>query len=144
MKVFIGSDHAGFGLKSYLIEYLKQKFPVIQIQDCGCASSERTDYTQYGHIVAQEIIKNDALGILICGTGIGVSIAANRHKGIRAAVIYNNAVAELSRQHNNANIACFGARMLSREEICQMAEIFLNTDFTGGIHSERIRNIENC
>lgn len=143
MQIFIGADHAGFYVKSFLIEYIRREFPLMQVEDCGCDSAERVDYTHYGHIVANKVSENNGIGILICGTGIGVSIVVNRHKGVRAAILYNKAVAELSRQHNNANIACFGARMFSQEDILQMLEIFLKTEFAGGIYSERVKNIEN-
>ena len=140
--VFIGCDHAGFQTKLFVIEFLQKNFPHLNIEDCGCNSTERTNYTNYSKIVAQNVVKFDGIGILVCGSGIGVSIVANKFKGVRAALIYSKVVAELSRQHNDANVACFGARMFSSEEINAMIEVFLKTEFLGGVHLERLKNIE--
>ena len=142
--IFIGCDHAGFQTKLSIIEFLESKFPQFQIENCGCNSQERTDYTIYSKAVAENVAKNqDSIGILICGSGIGVSMAANKKKNVRAALIYNNEVASLARQHNNANIACFAARMFSYEQINQMLELFLNAEFLGGVHLQRIENLES-
>ena len=143
-KIFIGSDHAGFEVKLFLLEYLTQKYPDSNIIDCGTLSSERTNYSKYAHNLSKSLqnSQENDFGILICGSGIGVSIVANRYKGLRAALIYNEKIAELSRQHNNANVACFGARFFSANEIKDMVEIFLETPFLGGIHLERIENID--
>ena len=142
-QIFIGSDHAGFEVKAFLLEYLSQKYPEFHVVDCGTSSSERTNYAIYAHDLSKSLqnSQNDC-GILICGSGIGVSIVANRYKGIRAALIYNEKIAELSRQHNDANVACFGARFFSVNEIKDMVEIFLSTQFLGGAHLERVQNIE--
>jgi ribose 5-phosphate isomerase B len=140
--VFIGSDHAGFQTKLSIIDFVKQKFPHLKVEDCGCNLPDRTDYTRYAKIVVQKVLENDGIGLLICGSGVGVSIAANKYSGIRAALVYNNKVAELSRQHNDANIACFGARMFADAEIIEMVEIFLTTNFLGGVYLERVQNIE--
>ena len=141
--IFIGCDHAGFQTKLSIIEFLESKFPQFQIENCGCNSQERTDYTIYSKAVAENVAKNqNSVGILICGSGIGVSMAANKKKNVRAALIYNNEVASLARQHNNANIACFAARMFSHQQINQMLELFLKAEFLGGVHLQRIENLE--
>lgn len=140
LKLYIASDHAGFEVKKALIQHFSNVFSVI---DLGCNSPERTSYVEPTQELAQKIQnEQDAFGILICGSGIGVSITANRYKNVRSAVIYNEKIAELSRQHNNANVACFGARFFSINEIIQMAEIFLSTNFSGGIYAERVSSID--
>jgi len=143
-SIFIGSDHAGFEVKSFLLEYIAQKYPEFNVVDCGTYSSERTNYSKHAHNLSKSLqnSQENDFGILICGSGIGVSIVANRYKGLRAALIYNEKIAELSRQHNNANVACFGARFFSANEIKDMVEIFLATAFLGGVHLERVLNIE--
>lgn len=139
-NLFIASDHAGFFIKSALIDVFSQSFNVV---DLGTSNDERTDYTIFAHNLSRNIQKDsDTIGILICGSGIGVSIVANRYKGVRAAVVYSEKIAEICRQHNNANVACFGARYFSANEIIQMAKTFLSSEFIGGIHAERVANID--
>jgi ribose 5-phosphate isomerase B len=140
-KLFVTTDHAGFDVKTSLVDFFSNSYNVI---DLGTHSSERTDYTKFAHHLAISVRDNpNSFGIAICGSGIGVSIVANRYKDIRAALIYNEKIAELSRQHNNANIACFGARFFSVNEIIQMTKIFLETEFMSGIHLERVSNIDS-
>jgi ribose 5-phosphate isomerase B len=140
-KLFITSDHAGFDVKTSLLDFFSNSYDVINL---GTNSSERTDYTKFAHHLSTSVMNNpNSFGIAICGSGIGVSIATNRHKGVRAALVYNEKIAELSRQHNNANIACFGARFFSVNEIIQMTKIFLETEFMGGVHLERVSNIDS-
>ncbi|MFT4967608.1 MAG: ribose 5-phosphate isomerase B [Candidatus Deianiraeaceae bacterium] len=139
-KLFLSSDHAGFDAKNTLKDVFEQSFDVC---DLGAHTSEKTDYTHYAHILAKQITSTkDSFGILICGSGVGVSIVANKYPRVRAALIYNEKIAELSRQHNDANIACFGARFFSLREIQQMAIIFLETTFIGAQHSKRVANID--
>lgn len=140
IRLFIASDHAGFETKNAIKAFFLSSFDVI---DLGTQTPDRTDYTQFAHKLANAIESESqkSFGILICGSGIGVSIVANRHKSIRAALIYNEKIAELSRQHNDANVACFGSRFFSVNEITKMAEIFLTTEFMGGVHLERVNNI---
>jgi ribose 5-phosphate isomerase B len=140
MKLFIASDHAGFETKNAIKSFFSSNFDVI---DLGASTPDRTDYTNFAHKLSS-FIENDpekCFGILICGSGIGVSIVANRYKSVRAALIYNEKIAELSRQHNDANVACFGARFFSANEITKMAEIFLTTEFMGGVYLERVNNM---
>lgn len=141
MKVAIGADHGGFDAKEKLITYLKNKG--FAVADMGTNSSESVDYPDFAEKVCQEILQQKAdFGILICGTGIGISIAANRHVGIRAALLYNDETAALARQHNNANIAVFGGRMMSVDDMEKRLDIFLNTGFEGGRHLRRIEKID--
>lgn len=136
----IGSDHAGFQLKQHLIGYLKEKG--FQINDHGCYSEDSIDYPDFGHPVATEIENNPGrLGILICGSGNGINMTANKHQGIRSALCWNKEIAELARQHNDANIIALPARFISFEEAIEMVDIFLSTAFEGGRHQNRINKI---
>ncbi len=148
-QIFIASDHAGFDVKSIVCQFLTDNLKEtvgsgFEIIDLGTNNSDRTDYTIYAHNLAKLVQNNhSSFGILICGSGIGVSMVANRYKNVRAALIYNEKIAELSRQHNNANVACFGARFFSANEINNMVKIFLTTQFLDGIHSSRVDNIDD-
>ncbi len=142
MKIGIGCDHAAFKEKEKLISILQNKN--IEIIDYGCPSEDSVDYPDYAHSLSKAI-KNSEVdkGILICGTGIGISIAANKNKGIRDALCTTRFYAEMSRKHNNANIIAFGARVTDFEDIYEMTEIFINTKFEGGRHQRRVEKIEN-
>ncbi len=141
MKVSVGADHGGFDAKSELVEFLKLK--KIEVIDEGTMSSESVDYPDFAEKVCQDILSGRAqLGILVCGTGIGISIAANRHKGIRAALLYSDEAARLAKLHNNANIAVFGGRTMSVQEMKQRLDIFLNTEFEGGRHIRRLEKLD--
>ena len=141
MKIAIGCDHAAFEEKNKLVDNLKSKG--ILVEDFGCHTEDSVDYPDYAHAVCKEIQNNNFdFGILICGSGIGISIAANKNKDIRAALCTSEFHAEMSRKHNNANIISFGARVTSIEEMVRMTAIFLNTDFEGGRHQKRIEKIE--
>lgn len=137
----IASDHAGLELKSHLIQWFKTHDSVLL--DLGTHTTDSVDYPDLASIVAHHILDSKAsMGILICGTGIGMSIAANRHKGIRAAVCLDGAAsARLARAHNNANILCLGARLMSEAQAIEALETFINTSFDGGRHQRRI---EKC
>lgn len=141
MRVAIGADHGGFELKEYLKKICQDKG--IEIVDLGTYSAESCDYPLIADKVAAEIIRGGAdFGVLVCGTGIGISIAANRHKGIRAALLYNDAVAALAREHNDANIAVFGARTQDKTDVVRYLDIFLNTPFSNGErHCRRIAEL---
>lgn len=141
MKVSVGADHGGFDAKSELVEFLKLK--KIEVIDEGTMSLESVDYPDFAEKVCQDILSGRAqLGILVCGTGIGISIAANRHKGIRAALLYSDEAARLAKLHNNANIAVFGGRTMSVQEMEQRLDIFLNTEFEGGRHIRRLEKLD--
>lgn len=140
-KIFIGSDHAGFKLKQAI---LKASLIPQALTDCGTNSGESTDYPIYAQSVCTEVLKNsDSLGVLICGSGIGMSIAANRYKGIRAALCHTEKDASLSRQHNNANILVLAANTTNEAQALKMIENFIQTPFEGGRHLRRIQQIDN-
>ena len=136
----IGADHAGFELKEVLKSYLSEKG--YEVKDFGCHSTESIDYPDYAHPVASLIEENEGMkGILICGSGNGINMTANKHQGIRAALCWKNEIAELARQHNNANILVLPARFISEEEAKQMVETFFTTEFEGGRHQNRVNKI---
>ncbi len=140
----IGSDHAGFKLKEVIINWLNGAG--YQVNDQGCYSEERADYPDYAHAVATSISKEDArLGILLCGSGNGIAMSANKHQGIRAAICWNRELAELARLHNDANILVLPARFITEEEAIACVKVFLTTGFEGGRHAQRIAKIDfNC
>lgn len=131
MQIFLGCDHAGINEKNALKEYFL-KNDNYEVIDCGINEGEKIDYPNIAQEVSDNVLKNkNSIGFLICGTGIGVSIKANRNKGIRAALVYNDFTAQMAKQHNNANIVCFGARTTSIEDILNYAKTFINTDYNG-------------
>jgi len=141
IKIAIGSDHAGFDLKQHLIEHLKsQNYPV---KDKGCYSLERADYPDYGHAVAISVLNKEVdFGILMCGSGNGINMSANKHAGIRAALCWNSEIASLARLHNDANILVLPARYITVEEAEKCLDVFLTTKFEGGRHQARIEKID--
>ena len=139
-KIFISSDHAGFKLKEAIKVYLSKK--KLTFQDLGPHSDDRVDYPDYAHKVARRVkISKNNIGILVCGSGMGMNIAANRHKNIRAAQCFNLKSTKLSRLHNDANIITLGSRLLTKKNALSFVGIFLNTKFEGGRHSKRIKKI---
>lgn len=142
MKIAIGSDHAGFELKQQLIPFLELKG--IEIKDHGCYTAERVDYPDFGHAVAKAVLNSEAeLGILMCGSGNGINMAANKHAGIRSALCWNPEISALARQHNDANILVLPARYITFEEAKKIVEAFLNSTFEGGRHLDRIKKINS-
>lgn len=140
MKIALGADHGGFCLKEAIIKYLDEKN--IEYVDFGCYSEASVDYAVYAKKVADGVAGGEFdKGILCCGTGIGISIAANKVKGIRAAVVTNEFCAEMTRKHNDANILAMGGRVISPEQAVKFTDIFLNTEFEGGRHERRIAQI---
>lgn len=141
--IALGSDRAGFGLKQEVIQYLEEK--EIEYQDYGCYDETVCDYPVYAKAVAGAITAGDCdKGILICGTGIGISIAANKVKGIRAALCHDTFSAQATREHNDANILAMGARVIGPGLAVKIVETFLNTEFSGEErHVNRIRQIED-
>lgn len=139
MEITIGSDHAGYEFKKSLTEYLKGKN--INVLDLGTHSSAAVDYPDIAKTVTKEVLDGEIPGIAICGTGIGISIACNKVKGIRAALCHSETDAEMARKHNDANIICFGARTTDPERARQIIDVFLETDFEGGRHQRRIEKI---
>lgn len=140
-QIAIGSDHAGFALKANVIKFLEENGWTVT--DYGTDSEDSTDYPDYAHPVAIHVIDNECLGILICGSGNGVNMAANKHEDVRSALCWNVELAELARQHNNANILAIPARFVEESIALDMVKAFLGTDFEGGRHERRVNKI-NC
>jgi ribose 5-phosphate isomerase B len=138
LKIAIGGDHAGFDYKKAIIEGLA----VQQVKDFGAYSSDSVDYPDFAHPVALAVESGEFdFGILICGSGNGVAITANKHQGIRAAICWNEELADRARSHNNANILCIPARHISIDEAKKIVEIFFATEFEGGRHANRVDKI---
>lgn len=139
MKILIGNDHAGYSLKLSIIKNLEDKY---EFFDKGSYSDESVDYPDYASIIAKEIQSEKGdLGILICGTGNGVCMTANKFKGIRAVICWNEEIAKLAKQHNNANIICMPSRFIKVEEAMKIIESFILEKFEGGRHERRIKKI---
>lgn len=137
MRVAVGSDHAGFELKSQLVDWLRDVGH--EVSDLGTHGMESVDYPNFANAVAQAVLSGKAeRGLIICGTGIGISIAANRHKGIRAALVSNSTMARLTRLHNDANVLALGARITGFEVARDCVETFLVTPYEGGRHDRRV------
>ena len=139
-KIYISSDHAGFKLKEIIKKHLIKK--KMNYFDLGPSSDNRVDYPDYAHKVARKVkISKNNVGILVCGSGMGMNIAANKHKNIRAAQCFNLKSTKLSRLHNDANIITLGSRLLTKKNALNFVNIFLNTKFEGGRHSKRVKKI---
>lgn len=140
MKIAIGADHAGFALKEELRAALEAKG--LEVVDFGTHSSESTDYPDYASAVAQSVSKGEAeCGILVCSTGVGMSMAANKVEGVRAALAFNTDEVELTRRHNNANVLTLGARYNNLQQAEELVDVFLKTPFEGGRHQRRVDKI---
>lgn len=140
MKIAIGTDHAGFEAKEALRKALEEKGE--EVLDCGTFSSEPVDYPGYARAVAEKVLSGEAeRGVLVCGSGVGMSIAANKFPGIRAALCFSREVAELCRLHNDANVLVLPGRFFSAVELFGMVEIWLSTPFAGGRHKRRLDEI---
>ncbi len=142
MKIALASDHAGFKYKLLIKNYLEKKgFVVI---DHGTFSSDSVDYPDFIKLAAKDVSEHSAdLGIGVCGSGVGVSIVANKFKGVRAALVVDEKMAELSRKHNDANFLALGERMLDEKNIYKILDVWLNTEFEGGRHERRVKKIED-
>lgn len=140
MKVFIGCDHAAFEEKEAVRAYIEQNHEVI---DCGTTSADRCDYPDFAIAVAKEVQAGHGVGVLLCGSGIGVSMAANRFFGVRAALCRSEEDATLSRQHNNSNVICVGARLTSLDEIKKILDAWFSANFEEGRHTGRIEKFNN-
>jgi len=139
-KIFISSDHAGFNLKEQIKIYLKRK--KLNFVDLGPKNDLKVDYPDYAHKVAKKVKVSDQYqGILVCGSGTGMNIAANKHKNIRAAQCFNIKSTKLSRLHNNANIITLGSRLITKKNALKFIDIFLSTKFEKGRHLKRIKKI---
>lgn len=140
MKIAIAADHGGFAMK----ETLKKHYSAQNWLDLGTNGTDSVDYPDYAKKMVHIILSKQAdLGILICGTGVGISIAANRYKGIRAALVYNTEVAKLAKQHNNANVLVFGGRTMAVDDVINFIDTFLQSEYEGGRHQSRLDKIEN-
>ena len=139
-KIFISSDHAGFKLKEAIKDYLRNK--KIKFEDLGPKDDSSVDYPDYANKVARKVkSRKSYVGILVCGSGTGMNIAANKHKNIRAAQCFNLKSTKLSRLHNDANIITLGSRLITKKNALKFISIFLNTKFDGGRHLRRVKKI---
>ena len=139
-KIILASDHAGFKLKDEIKHFLIKKG--ITVLDLGTKNTNSVDYPDYAHLLSKKMRKNkNQFGILVCGSGIGMDMAANKHKNIRAALCYNKRSTKLSRQHNNANVMTIGARLIKGKTALMCVNTFLKTEFVGGRHIKRIKKI---
>ena len=139
-KIAIGADHAGFELKEKLREWLQENG--FEIKDFGAYTSESADYPDFAHPVAEAVEKKQFdLGLLVCGSANGVAITANKHQGVRAAICWNEELASLARQHNDANILCLGARFTEPELAKKILDRFLTASFEGGRHERRVKKM---
>lgn len=141
MKISIGCDHGGLELKNSIVEHLKELGH--DVLDVGTYTIDSCDYPDFAHKAA-ELVENGTCerGIVVCTSGEGVSIAANKHKGVRCGLVYNEEVAKLTRQHNNVNMVAYGAKFITKEQGLKWVDLFLNTEFEGGRHLNRVNKIE--
>ena len=142
MKIAIGNDHAAYELKNAIKEKLIAEGH--EVFDKGCDSTDSVDYPKYGHAVGWAVSKKEVdLGIAICSTGIGISMAANKVPGVRAGLVHSVHTAHMTKQHNNANVLCFGANVVDKDTAFAMVDEWLNTEFEGGRHERRVNEIED-
>lgn len=142
MKFYIGTDHAGVNIKPQVIKILESWGH--KVEDLGCFSNDRVDYPDFAHKVCKSVLQNkDSQGILICGTGIGMSMTANRHKGIRAALCHDAYTAGITRNHNDANVLCFGERVVGMGIVESMLKAWCENSFEEGRHTCRVGKIED-
>ena len=141
LKIAVGRDHAGFRLKKKIIAFLKKRG--YAVEDEGCFSTRRADYPVYGRSAARAVAaRRCRFGILVCGSGTGMSISANKIRGVRAAVARDSRTVRLARAHNNANVLCLGARFTPAPQALRLVRVFLATPFEGGRHARRVKKIE--
>ncbi len=138
--IYIGSDHGGFELKNQVFSYIKNELK-ISIEDLGCFSKDSVDYPDIAKTVCEQVLKNNGIGILICGTGIGISMSANKINGIRCALCSEQYSAIMTRKHNDANVLALGGRIIGVELAKSIVDAFLNTKFEGGRHQRRVDKI---
>lgn len=141
-KIWIGSDHGGFDLKREVIEMLSER-ERYEVCDVGPFNSESVDYPQYAKSVSESVLKEGGFGVLICGTGVGMSMVANKVRGIRAVLAHNEFVGEMGRRHNDANVLCLGARVIGSALGLEIVKSFLDAEFDGGRHERRVGQFEN-
>jgi ribose 5-phosphate isomerase B len=142
MKIAVGADHAGFALKQQVVVWLREAGH--EVDDVGAHSADRVDYPDFAHQVANKVADGDAeRGVLVCGSGIGMAMAANRHKGVRAANCGHEYQAEMTRRHNDANVLCIGERTVGPGLAEAVVRVFMETGFDGGRHAGRVEKIES-
>ncbi len=140
-RIAVGCDHAGFHLKSTLVTHLKEAGH--EVVDCGTTSTDRVDYPDFGAAVGQAVARGDAeCGVCVCGSGIGIAMAANKVSGIRAATVHDVTSAQLSKQHNDANVICFGERLIGDIVALQALDAYLAAEFEGGRHAQRVAKLD--
>ena len=139
-RIFVGSDHAGFALKVDLVPALESMG--YEVEDIGTRDTESVDYPDFAHEVARKVASGAGLGILICGTGVGMAMAANRHPGVRAAVVSDTFSARMTRKHNDANVLCLGARVVGPGLAEDIVRAFLDAEYEGGRHARRVDKID--
>lgn len=139
MKIYIGSDHAGFQHKEKIKKYLKKEKK--EVIDLGPKNEESVDYPEFAHKVCKKIKGKKEKGILICGSGNGINMSANKHKNIRAALCWNTEIAKLARNHNNANVLSIPARFIDAKKTIKIVDVFLKEEFDGGRHEKRVKKI---
>ena len=138
--IFVGSDHGGLELKSALISALQQRG--LDVKDCGTENSDSVDYPDFAVKVSEAVSRGDAkLGVLVCGTGIGMSIVANKFPGVRAALVTDEFMAQMAKEHNNANILVLGGRVLAEDHAIKMLNVWLDSEYEGGRHQRRLDKI---
>ena len=139
MNISIGNDHAGVDYKNYIIKNLEEKYNIV---NHGTDDTNSVDYPDFAHPVSQDIDNRKSdFGVLICGSGNGVAMTANKYKKVRAALCWSEEIAKLAKQHNNANVVCIPARFISKEEALQIVKSFIDTNFEGGRHERRVNKI---
>ncbi len=139
-NIFISSDHAGYKLKEEIKKHLKRK--KLFFEDMGPSNSQKVDYPDYAHKLARKVkVNKKNVGILVCGSGTGMNIVANKHKNIRAAQCFNLKSTKLSRLHNDANVITLGSRLITKKHALKFVSVFLNTKFDGGRHLKRVKKI---
>jgi len=141
MEIVVGSDHAGFDLKQKVIKHLQKTGH--HVDDVGCHTADRVDYPDFGYEVANRVAAGAERGIVVCGSGIGISIAANRNPAVRAALCHSEETAKLAREHNDANVLAMGARIVDHELALKMVDTFLTTEFAGGRHAGRVAKLNS-
>jgi ribose 5-phosphate isomerase B len=140
MRIVVGSDHAGFQLKQHLKALLEEWGH--EVLDVGTGSTESVDYPEFGAAVGRKVVELGVRGVAVCGSGIGISMAANKVPGVRAALVNEPTAARLSREHNDANVICFGERLVGRAVAEESLRVFLETEFAGGRHQKRVSQLD--
>ena len=140
---YLGSDHGALDLKNQLVSYIQTSYPDFEVVDLGTHSTESVDYPDIAGALSEKVLSSNGVGILCCGTGIGMSLKANRYKGIRAALVYDTHTATLCKEHNNANVICLGGRTHSFEQAKEMVDAWMSAEFEGDRHERRLAKLDS-